>query len=323
MKDKILSIVIPIFNMEKYLDNCLQSIGKIDLDLVEVFLIDDGSKDKSRDICEKYVKLYGYKYIYQVNQGCSSARNLGIKLSSGKYIWFIDSDDSIEIDGIKTILEILKAKEIELLVFGEYFCDKDKNILEEVLPSFWSKQEFYNEDGKIFNGPCNKIYKTDIIKVNNIQFCKTSHLGEDLGFNLKYMKYIKNIEILKKALYFYFKRGEGVTTNIEKRKDIFYSFDDVFFHLGKEFQINKIYQKIFKKNAIDHTYNLIIGSSLSFSKKLQKIKEIEKELEKRKNIFGTSFIYQRYKMKIKLYRRTLKNKLRGYRIKENKSRKYK
>lgn len=310
MNKKLLSIIIPVYNMEKYLDNCLKSIGQIDIKEVEVILVDDGSQDKSGNICRKYVNLYGYRYIKQENKGCSSARNLGIEKSNGEYIWFIDSDDCIEKGAINIILKTLKEKEIELLVFGEYFCDKDKNILEEVLPFSNNKKDFYNEDGKIFNGPGNKIYRTNIIKKYNILYCEKSHLGEDLGFNLKYINKIKNIEILRKALYFYFKRGEGVTTNIEKRKEIFLSFDDVASFIGEEYKKNELYKRFFKKNAIDHVYSLIINSKLSYNKKIKKIKEIEKELRKRKNIFGTSFIYERYKLRIKLYRRTLKNILK-------------
>lgn len=305
---KILTIVIPIYNVDKYLINCLESIGEINIEEVEVILINDGSTDKSEEICKEYSKKFNYTYIYQKNKGCSSARNLGIETSNGEYIWFIDSDDCVNKNAVSIILKNLKLRRIELLNFGMSIVDRDKNIIEEIVPKLeYKKEEFYNERGEILNGPCNKIYNLDIIKKYKIKFPENSHLGEDLVFNFKYLSKINNILTIQDKLYYYYQRGEGVTSNLERQLDIFLSFDDILIFLGKDFARERIFQNHFKRNCIDFLYSSIIRSNLSFSEKIQRVKKIEKEVKIRKNIIGTDFKFRRYQMKWKLLRREIKN----------------
>lgn len=303
---KILSIIIPVYNMEKYIINCLESIGKIESSLVDLILVDDGSTDGSGDICREYSKKYGYKYIYQKNKGCSSARNLGIEKSNSEYIWFIDSDDCIEENSVSLILNELKENNKELLVFGIKVVDKNKKNIEKLIPKSDMKENFYNERDEIFNSPCNKIYNCNIIKEYNIKFPITSHLGEDLAFNFKYLDKINKIEIIEEGIYYYYRRGEGATSNIEKRLEIFLSFDDILKFLDTSFAKKNIYRKYFKKNCIDFVYSSILKSNLSFKEKIKKIKMVDKEIKLRKNILGTDFKLRRYQMKWKFLRKEIK-----------------
>lgn len=115
----IISIVIPVYNVEKYLDECLGSIIKNYHTNVEVILVDDGSTDKSGSLCDKYDKKYEFiSVIHKKNGGLSSARNVGIEKAKGKYIWFVDSDDYISNDSISNILE--EAKKDGDLIIGNY-----------------------------------------------------------------------------------------------------------------------------------------------------------------------------------------------------------
>ena len=103
MEEKNLSIIIPVYNAEKYIKNILHKLDKQITDKIEVLLIDDGSKDKSLEICESYVNSSnGFKVFHQQNSGASAARNRGIELAKGRYIVFIDSDDDIADDYIIT-----------------------------------------------------------------------------------------------------------------------------------------------------------------------------------------------------------------------------
>lgn len=114
-----LSIIVPVYNVEKYLDECIQSIIFAYRDGIEVILVDDGSKDNSGEICDKYSKEYEYISVkHRENGGLSAARNTGLRLARGEYIWFIDSDDYIENDSIEVILN--KIKEDKDIIIGNY-----------------------------------------------------------------------------------------------------------------------------------------------------------------------------------------------------------
>ena len=105
----LISIIIPIYNVEKYMEKCLNSVVNQTYNNIEIILIDDGSKDKSREICDNYAKKDNrIKVVHKENNGVSSARNTGIDMSKGKYITFIDSDDYIDTDYIETLYKISK-----------------------------------------------------------------------------------------------------------------------------------------------------------------------------------------------------------------------
>ena len=111
---KLLSIIIPVYNVELYLDDCLKSVFDQINDDVEVILINDGSTDRSNEIIEKYNNEYQFKYINQVNQGISATRNIGLKESSSKYITFLDSDDILANGIIDKIIAEIKTSKIDL-----------------------------------------------------------------------------------------------------------------------------------------------------------------------------------------------------------------
>ena len=108
-KDNILlSIIVPVYNSEKYLKECLNSIVS-DNHLIEIILVDDGSTDQSATICDEYAKkVDNIRVFHLTNKGVSAARNFGIKHSNGQWIWFIDSDDFIAINAIKVIIKNIK-----------------------------------------------------------------------------------------------------------------------------------------------------------------------------------------------------------------------
>lgn len=286
-----LSIVIPIYNAERYLKRCIESTINNDEEEIEIILINDGSKDNSEKICQEFTKKdKRIKYIFTENKGCSSARNLGIDLSVGEYIWFIDSDDFIEKNAIKNILEEIK-KEPEIIIFGT----RQKEIRDEIdriiLPKEESKNEFVYNQTELFNPPWNKIYKKEIIKSNKIYFLKNCHMGEDMVFNFKYFYYINKINFIKKYLYNYWLE-DGVSYSLEKRIEIFKSFDEIFeFYRNKNFEIMKaVFKKYYEINAIKCVYKTILYSSSDKDIKKFFLRKSRIEIKKRKEIFKTEFL---------------------------------
>ncbi len=284
-----ISIIIPIYNAEKYLERCLKSITENNDSSLEIILINDGSKDSSEKICKSFMKVdKRIKYISIKNNGCSNARNLGINLSIGKYIWFIDSDDFIEKNSISEILKEIKENP-EIIVFGMKIIKNDKS--KAFYPKIEKKEKFIYNQTIFFNQPWNKLYKSEIIKKNNIYFKKDCHMGEDMAFNFRYFYYIEKINFVKKTFYNYY-LGEGVTSSPKKRIEIFNAFDDIFtFYWDKDFNnIKKILKKYYKLNAIKSTYSSILKSDLKKYEKKNELKKINFELKKRKHIFNSEFL---------------------------------
>lgn len=306
MKNKIkLSIVVPIYNVEKYLKNCIESISSNDNEEIEILLINDGSTDNSEVICKNFlIRDSRIKYFSRKNVGCSATRNFGLKESKGEYIWFIDSDDFIEKNAIDEIMKELN-EEKEMLVFGYTNIKNEKKLDRHIPQNIDNKFEICQSD-EIFNKPWNKIYNVKILKNNNIFFPENCHMGEDMALNFKYLYFIKNIKVIQKPLYNYVVTN-GATSNLNKRKEIFLAFDDIFsFYIKKEEELKnlkKILEKYYRKHAILYPYEMILTSGISDIEKKEKFKELRKELKKRKEFFKTQFLYKQmyYYLKYKLY----------------------
>ena len=157
------SVVVPIYNTGKYLEKCINSIRNQTYKNLEIILIDDGSTDDSKIICEKYSKVDSrIKFFSKENSGVSSTRNVGIDIATGQYILFVDSDDFIEIEMIEIMLDDIKNYNAEFSVC-EYRNLKSRIHLLDKNDMMISVFETNGIQGYL----CNKMYKTNIIKENN------------------------------------------------------------------------------------------------------------------------------------------------------------
>ena len=122
-----LSIIIPIYNVEQYIEQCLVSILNKTYKDIEIILVNDGSKDNSMKIIKKYLSDKRIKVINKKNGGLSSARNVGLKIATGEYIAFVDSDDWIRIDKLVELYNIIQNEKLDLIIGnGEYYPSKEK-----------------------------------------------------------------------------------------------------------------------------------------------------------------------------------------------------
>lgn len=193
MDEIVFSIVIPVYNASKYLGHCLDSILSQDFRLFELILVDDGSKDESLHICKKYAALdERVIVIHKNNGGPSSARNIGIKKSNGRYILFIDSDDWVDSNYLSKAYELIKNKDADLYVLG-FIVDYSSRIeVFELKERFYVKKQicdFIDTELKKrhWGNPWNKIFKKDIIQFNNIIFDESINYSEDALFNFCYV----------------------------------------------------------------------------------------------------------------------------------------
>ena len=167
------SIIVPVYGVEKYIDKCLDSLVNQTLKDIEIIVVNDGSLDNSQKIVDKYVKKYPkmVKSYIKKNGGQGSARNFGIKHSIGEYIGYVDSDDYVELDMYEKLYKKAKSKKYEIVVCGNYNVKEDySSKIEDVFVSSYQTNLENSMFGKI--AVWNKIYKRELIVDNNYYLLK-------------------------------------------------------------------------------------------------------------------------------------------------------
>ena len=212
----VLSIVIPIYNAEKYLEECLESVinQEVPFDEYEIICIDDGSTDNSNLILEKYNKqIDNLTVFHQNNSGVSVARNRGLELAKGTYIWFVDADDFISINAIELLLQIIREDLFDRVVFSYYttfFTYKDYVDNSMVVNQLNAR----TTDGSV----CTSVYKKQFLIYNCIMFREGIDAGEDNLFNYELNKMNGKQKTIDDALYFYRVNEYSVTKSSANEK---------------------------------------------------------------------------------------------------------
>lgn len=265
MKDKFyISIIIPIYNTEKFLKKCIESSLNQTLKNIEIILINDGSPDKSEIVCKKYLNKYPnkIKYFSLKNGGCSFARNFGLSQAKGKYIMFLDSDDYLNKEGCKLLYEKMEKENLDLCSFNFQMVNEIGENLEKKKIYLTENLKEFIKENDMFGYAANKIFKKEVIEKYKINFPEKTHLFEDMAFVFKYVVNVKKIGFIDKELYYYTQNKNSVmnTINYNKIKDIFISLDDVknFLIENKLFlNYKKEYNKIFIKRGVQNAFCIL------------------------------------------------------------------
>ncbi len=216
MSNPLISIIVPVYNVEKYLDKCVESIVNQTYKNLEIILVDDGSPDNCPTICDKWLqKDDRIKVIHKLNGGVSSARNEGIRNTLSEYLMFIDSDDEIEKDMVHKLFTSLSENGSDVSVCNMNFVNETGDILySSDFPAKVCTENIVTDYlADIYGiGPCNKLYRADIIKNNSILFDTDLIYGEDNLFNYHYFKLCKKVSVIDDKLYNYFITNEGSST---------------------------------------------------------------------------------------------------------------
>ena len=208
MNNKI-SVIVPVYNAEKGLNICLDSLKKQTYKNFEVILINDGSTDKSGDICDIYTKKDDrFKVVHSKNSGVSSARNKGLDICTGDYIIFVDSDDEVKNNMLEEMLYYLLQSEADVIITGITFV-KDGKKVKDILPpkhgrfdlDIW--EYICKDNSGMFGYVSNKMYKSCIIKDNYIRFDEDKKIQEDLDFALTVYSKCNVFYMLDKSYYLY------------------------------------------------------------------------------------------------------------------------
>mgnify|MGYP000044874945 CR=1 FL=1 len=228
-----LSIIVPMYNCEKTIEDTLKCLINQILDDYEIILVDDGSTDQTQSICNKYVQKNSFvKYFFQENSGVSAARNYGLMLSKGTYICFCDSDDKPKEDMYRILLDDIKKNSVDF-VSCDYFSIRDQrnpgfpkdldSILDESRISKYVYYMFNNDNKDVIWGTVwRSIFKKSIINKYNIKFDRMLNFSEDLVFVLNYLLYVKSIYIERRILYVYNDTNDSLMKSIQKyNKNLF------------------------------------------------------------------------------------------------------
>lgn len=221
MSEKKISVIMPVYGVEDYVGRAIESVQKQTFKNWEMFCVDDGSKDRSGEICDQYAeKDDRIKVIHKENGGAPSARNVAIEKANGEYLYFMDADDWAEPDMLDNMIRIAEDTGSELVVAGFYIdtYDGDKKFTQELsIPSitYNSQREFRNHAHELFDlnllyTPWNKLYSADYIRKHNIRFPYV--FWDDFPFNLMVIKDIEKVSVTDKKYYHFIREREESET---------------------------------------------------------------------------------------------------------------
>ena len=310
---KKVSIIIPNYNGEKYINKCLKSVIEQNYKNKEIIIIDDGSTDKSiqkiDDIINKNLKE-NIKLIKQNNLNASIARNEGLKNATGDYVIFLDSDDYLQKNIIEKEIEILEKTDADLLIGNYDIINEDDKFVKQSgefnRDNEIEQNEILNSLASLSPVPSNKVYRMENIKKNNLYWGNVK-IGQDLNFYLKYLSTCKKVYTTTINIYKYRVVNNSITRTYNfKIFDIASSFDDV----KKFYKNNGIFEKYEKYLAVielNH-YNKQMSKQKKFKQLKAKKLIIDYFSIQEKNIdYSKSVNYNKYykRMRIKFKIKTI------------------
>lgn len=311
-----ISIIVPIYNVEKYIHRCIDSILSQTFSDFELLLIDDGSPDRCGEICDEYAKKdHRIRVIHKENGGLSDARNTGLDIAKGNYFSFIDSDDFIEIDFYKELLEACKKNEADISMCGRYnvYDEKKKVGFAFGGQKIWNSKEAIGNLliwNNIDSSACDKLFKKHLF--NGIRF-PIGRYNEDIYIMTNILNKASKIVHVGKAMYYYYHRKESITTESfsERKLDLLDASQQIsdFININypdlneksDSFYFNSIIflYSLFKNKESIHKYNNVYN-------KIKKLMSVNfknimfcKYISKKKKILTLMLITHTYPLWIK------------------------
>lgn len=313
------SIVVPVYNAEKYLSHAVESVLNQSFGNWELVLVNDGSTDGSDVLCQDYVKTDArVKYIKKKNGGVSETRNVGIENSSGEYIVFLDADDWLETDCLEKVETVINDKKSDILIMNYYRAKE--NSIEKAQPITKSLcgevttdiTELIKFTLKLSSGLCDKwhgimrpvwakVFRRDIIRDNQITFDTQLKIGEDAAFLFHYLQYAKTV--LYEDWYVYYYRDNAASA-MNNRKWCGTDVSRYYFRIVEETLKDAIKEEeraLFWFNIAESDWMVLIKSNLSAVQKYKEMKKIISDME-----------YQRFSKKELCRHFTKKHKLAAF-----------
>ena len=233
------SIIVPVYQAEKFIGKCIESICNQTFENFELILIDDGSRDGSYTCCLKYAdKDKRIRVLYQENKGVSAARNRGLQAATGEYVLFVDADDCIEIDMIEYMYKKAKETCAEVVICGYDYVYNNRNDTQMpmgkegicdksfIITNFW---EFYRRG--VIHNIGNKLYAKDLLYKNRIVFDENKTILEDVQFCLEAINKAHLIYLCQKSFYKYMMQENPNSIQKRYRKDFYLNLQRFFLYI--------------------------------------------------------------------------------------------
>lgn len=272
---KLVSIIVAVYNVDKYIEECLLSLVNQDYKNIEILIINDGSTDNSQKIIDEFTSKYDNIISYQKeNGGVSSSRNLGLKHAKGEYILFVDGDDIIKTDMIHNMVNTIEQDNTDLVCCGYYYLYTD-GTKEADFPK--ENKMFVNKaksllflEGSLKGVVWNKLYKKNVIDTYKLSFDENIKIGEDIVFTVNYLGKLKEISLINKPLYYYrMRKSSALNYQNEKDLSLFEAIKQVYNIDSKmEENMEEYYATMYFKyeRLLKKTSNLQNVKNLSFIK---------------------------------------------------------
>lgn len=249
MNTKI-SIIIPVYNVEKYLRKCIESVLAQDFSDYEVLLIDDGSTDMSGQICDEYAEKYAVvKVIHQENMGVGSARNTGIENANGDYLFFVDSDDAVKENILGFLYDVAVGNNSDIVSFGMDYVYEDGRIMATRTPisngikDIYHKEifQYFSTDSYVWN----KFFKTDLFLNSGVRYPENMWY-EDLSVNQKIAFFAKKVTLTDKVFYKYLQRENSAmhVKNTDRNSDMLTVVSDILEFYKKNNAFDEYYDEL-------------------------------------------------------------------------------
>lgn len=311
--NELVSVVLPIYNVEKYLDRCINSIVSQTYYNLEIILVDDGSPDNCPLICDEWAKKDSrIKVIHKVNEGLGMARNTGIDNATGEYICFFDSDDYIEPDTIEVCVTAANENNAELVVFGHDDVTPELVILREHIPhppkKLFLGEEIKNtllpisvysnlktgEDWNMVMSSWNKLYSMDVIRRSGWRFASEREIiSEDFYSLTELYGYLKSVYVLDRVFYHYTVNNSSLSRSYRSdRFERIKCFYEAMVALCEKMGIGDVMDQPVKGVTFGITIGamkLIVASDLGFQRRYSELKRIIKDDFLQELIKGTDY----------------------------------
>lgn len=276
------SVIVPVYNVQDYIEKCINSLVNQTLQDIEIIIVNDGSKDSSVKIINQFIKQYPEKIIYleKENGGLSDARNYAMSYAKGKYIAFLDADDYVEFDTYEKMYEIAKNENSDM-VECDFYWEYPNKVKKDIGQAYNGKKEMIQ---KVRVVAWNKLIKREILTKTNIKFPK-GYRYEDVEFTYKLVPYLNKVSFLKEPCIHYVQRENSISNSQnEKTRQIFDVLDNVIDFYKK----NQIYDKY--KEELEYVYTrYLLCSSLLRMVKIENKKTRKKVLNETWERLNTRF----------------------------------
>lgn len=295
MNNLLVSIIIPVYNAKEFIGECIESVMSQTYKNIEIIIVDDGSKDGTKEVLSAYIVLdKRIKYIYKRNEGVSKARNRGIQESRGEYIIFVDADDYVDELLVEKAVDTINEQKSDGCFFEYYYKTQEGqvSVCDKVIEYGYYPRENLLEiignmcgGGLYYSSVWRGIYKSTVIKNNEIEF-RNLKFAEDLLFNIEYILNCSNIFVSDKAFYYYCEQESSAVKKIQ---------NEIEHTLVGMKENNHIFLK-YRNRGLDSIYLNQVKAScfriLNMTLKYKLFRENIKKMEIVKGVVGVDKTYE-------------------------------